>query len=473
MKKPAIIILFFLLAFGTVNAQKVWTLEDCINHALENNIQVKQYLLRVENAHSDVFQSKINMLPNLNGYVSHGWNWGQAIDRFTNQFATERVQSNNFYGSSTVTIFNGFQKVNTVRKSQYDLMATKFDTDKFLDDISLSIAMAYLQILYAQEYVAIAENQINITRQQVERMKKLVTAGTLAQGDLLTIEAQLAAEDLQGVEAQNNLDLAFLTLVQMLDLPLTDGFTIERPVIEFYESQTILMKPDQIFSFAMGKQPGIKSNEMRYESAMRSLAIARGAQSPNIQMVGSWGTGYSGAQKIGKDEYLETIPIGYTSDNKLVTTQVVKYGSTAIKPFADQFNDNNNRTIDFRVNVPIFNGWYTRTSINKAKIAMQNAEFELESSKLQLNKTIQQAWADANASFKKYNASNKKVIATQESFKYADQRFNLGMLTSLDYNNAKKELQRAQSEMLQSKYDYVFKTKVLDFYMGLPLSIKN
>ncbi len=473
MKKIIRVIALIALSMSSSFAQKAWTLEECVNHALENNIQVKQYLLGVENAQSDVLQSKMNLLPNLNGFVSHGWNWGQTIDRFTNQFATARVQSNNFYGSSTITIFNGFQKINSVRKSEFDLLSTKFDTDKFMDDISLSIAMAYLQILYSQEYLSIAENQIGITRQQVERMKKLVSAGTLAQGDLLTIEAQLAAEELQVVEAKNNLDLALLNLAQMLDLPTTDGFTIERPAIELYESKSMTMDPSQIFRFAVGKQPGIKSSEMKLESSMKSLAIARGSQSPSIQMAGSWGTGYSGAQKIGKDQYLETITIGTTSDNKPVYAQVVRYGNYAIKPFSDQFSDNNNRTIDLRVSIPIFNGWNTRTNIGKAKIAVQNATYELESAKLQLNKTIQQAWADAGASFKKYNASNKKVDATRESFKYAEQRFTLGMLTSLDYNNAKKELQRAQSELLQAKYDYVFKTKVLDFYMGLPLSIKN
>lgn len=469
-------ILFMLFALAILipvaRSQKTWTLEDCINHALDHNIQVKQYLLSVENAGMDLTQSKINLLPTLNAYVSHGWNWGKAIDRFTNQFATERVRSNNFYASSSVTLFNGFQKTNTIQKSKYDLEATRYEVDKFMDDISLNIALAYLQILYTQEYVTIAENQADITRQQVERMKKLVAAGTLAEGDLLMVEAQLAAEELQVVEAKNNFDLATLTLAQMLDLSSTDGFVIEKPEVEFYESNTMLLQPGQIFQVALGTQPIIKSKELRIRSAMKGYAIARGSQSPSLQMAVTWGTGFSGAQKLFIDPYFEEVQIGYDSQMRPVYSLIQRYGGTEIKPFADQISDNNNRTIDFRLNIPVFNGWYTRTSISKAKLAVRNAELDMESTKMQLHKTIQQAWADANASFKKFKASEKKVAASRESFHYAEQKFNVGMLTSFDYNNSKTTLLRAESELLQAKYDYIFKTKVLDFYMGLPLSVR-
>ncbi|MGB4206024.1 MAG: TolC family protein [Bacteroidales bacterium] len=461
---------FFFLSF----AQKVWTLEDCIQHAFENNIQIKQYMLGVESAETSLLQSKLNLLPNLNGYVSHGWNWGQAIDRFTNQFATERVRSNNFYASSSFNVFSGFQKINTVRQEQLNAMANRLDADSFMDDLALNIATAYLQILFAEEMLENTTNQLNITRQQVVRMEKLVAAGTLAKGDLLTIEAQAAAEELQMVEARNNLDLTYLTLAQMLDLPSVQDFRILKPEIELYESQTMTMTPEQIFAYAVMKRPNIKSAELKVESAVKNLAIARGAQSPSISMNASWGTGFSGAQKIGGDPVTIPTEFGYVWFNNVkvpVFTDYSQYSKYEIKPFKQQFNDNNNRTIDFRMSIPIFNGWYVRSSIEKAKLAIQNASYEHETAKLQLNKTIQQAWADASASLKKYAASGKKVEATEESFKYAEQRFNLGMLTSLDYNNAKNELQRAQSEMLQAKYNYIFKTKVLDFYMGIPITL--
>lgn len=474
MKKFLFVLIVLFPAVFTLTAQKAWTLQDCIDHAFKNNIQIKQYMLGVENAEASLLQSKINLLPNLNGYVSHGWNWGQAIDRFTNQFATERVRSNNFYGSSSFTVFNGFQKINTVRQNQLNATASRFDADSYMDDVALSIATAYLQILFAQELLENTLNQSNITRQQVERMQKLVAAGTLARGDLLTIEAQASAEELQVVEARNNLDLTYLNLAQMLDLPSARDFIIVRPEIELYETQTMTMSPEQIFTTAVGKRPNIKSTELKVESAVKGLAIARGGQSPSVSMNASWGTGFSGAQKVGLDDFKVPTEFGYVWINQAkvpVYTEFTQYARYEIKPFNEQFSDNNNRTIDFRMSIPIFNGWYVRSSIEKAKLAIQNATYEHETAKLQLSKTIQQAWADASASLKKYAASEKKVEATEESFKYAEQRFNLGMLTSLDYNNAKNELQRAQSELLQAKYDYVFKTKVLDFYMGIPITL--
>jgi outer membrane protein len=259
----------------SLNAQKVWSLEDCIDHAFRNNIQIKQYMLGVENAEINLTQSKMNLLPNLNGYVSHGWNWGQAVDRFTNQFATERVQSNNFYGSSSFTVFNGFQKVNTVRQNELEVMAGKLDADNFMDDIALNIATAYLQILFAQELLEISLNQAEITRQQVQRMEKLVAAGTLARGDLLLLLAQAAAEELRMVEARNNLDMSHLNLAHMLDLPSAAGFQIARPEIDLYETQSMTMTPEQIYNSALVKRPGIKSAELKVESAIKGLAVAR------------------------------------------------------------------------------------------------------------------------------------------------------------------------------------------------------
>lgn len=471
MKKISLLITIALLAVYSLPAQKNWTLEDCIHHAFENNIQIKQFRLGIDNAEINLMQSRMNMLPNLNGYVSHGWNWGQAIDRFTNQFATERVQSNNFYGQSSFTVFSGFQKMNRYRQSQLDVMASKLDTDNFMDDIALNIATAYLQILFAEELAEIAVNQLDITQQQVQRMEKLVAAGTLARGDLLMVEAQLAAEELQVVQAQNNLEMSLLTLAHMLDLPSAEGFQIAKPEIELYESRSMTMTPEQIYSNAVQKRPGIQSAEIKVESAVKGLAIARGNQIPTVNLVAFWGTGYSGAQRIGRNPFFEEIAIGYDSEMNPVYTKVQRFETFDIKPFIDQFSDNNNHTIDFRVNIPIFNGWNTRSNISRARIGIENARYEHEAARLQLNKTIQQAWADATASLKQYAASEKKVAATEESFNYAEQRFNIGMLTSLDYNNAKNELQRAQSEMLQAKYDYVFKTKVLDFYMGIPITL--
>jgi outer membrane protein len=221
-----------LVLITSLKAQEVWTLEKCVEYALTNNIQVKQQLLQVKSEQALLQQDKLSLLPSLNGGASHGYNFGQTIDRYTNEFATDRVQTDNFYLGSTVTLFQGFQKINQVKQRQVDLIAAQYDKDKFMDDISLSIATGYLQILYYNEMVKTTENQLKSTELQSARLKKLVDAGALAQGDFYTLEAQRALENSQVVSARNNLDLAHLTLVQMLDLPTTEGFSIESPDLE-------------------------------------------------------------------------------------------------------------------------------------------------------------------------------------------------------------------------------------------------
>lgn len=457
-------------------AQKVWSLEECVNHALTNNLQVKKQMLLVEASKADVLQSKLDLLPGITGNASHAYNYGQTVDRYTNQFATSRVQSNNFYLQSGVTLFNGFQKLNLIKQNQLDLMATREEADKYMNDMSLNIATFYLQALFYKELVDIRTNQLEITNQQVERMNKLVNAGTMAQGDLFTIEAQLAGEESSLVSAENDLELSLLTLSQLLDLPSAEGFDIEKPEITLDDNPGMTVSPEEVYSFAESHMPEIKAADYRMQSSERQLARARGSYYPSLALSGSWGTGYSGASSvidqitlgqprlIGFAEIPDGDPINVYAYQESYTTK--------IKPWADQISDNNNQTIGLYLTIPILNGWQSRTMVSKSKIALESSRIDFDLQKMALRKTIQQAWADARAALKSYNAAIKKKSATQESFRYADQKFNVGIMNSVDYNNAKKDLTNAESEMLQSKYDYVFKKTVLDFYMGKPLSLK-
>ncbi len=440
-----------LVLISGIRAQEVWTLEKCVEYALTNNIQVKQQLLIVKNEQAMLQQDKLSMLPSLNGGASHGYNFGQTVDRYTNQFATDRVQTDNFYLGSTVTLFEGFQKVNQVKQRKIDLQATQFDTDKFMDDISLGIATGYLQILFYSELLKTAENQLNATEQQSDRLKKLVDAGAIAQGDYFTLEAQKAAENSQVVSAQNNLDIAHLTLVQMLDLPTTEGFEIEYPDLELGVQPTLAITAEQIYAFALETQPVIKSAESKVKSSEIGLTMAQGMQSPSLSLQGSLGTGFSG-------------------NNKLLDSTTFSY---KVKPFADQVHDNFNRSVALNLNVPIFNGWSTRTNISRAKINVENQKYNLELSKLQLRKTIQQAYADAKAALNNYESSLTGVAAAHESFRYAEQKFTVGAMNSVDYNNSKKDFEKAESDLLRAKYEFIFKSTVLDFYMGKPLSLKR
>lgn len=285
--------MFFLLQFlfmsFIVSSQetKIWTLEDCINYALDNNLSLKKQDLMISNQEEILLQSKLGILPNLNGYASHGYNWGQRIDPFTNEFATDRVRSNNLYLQGDLNLFSGMQQLNTIKRNMLDLRSAQFDADYYRDEISISVATQYLQTLFYIEFVTIANNQIDITRQQVERTKKLVDAGTLAKGDQLTIEAQLASEELSLVEAENNLALSYLDLTQLLELPTPKGFVIEKPELGLI-NQPEIFTPEQIFGVAVQERPEIKSAETKLESSQKTLSIAKGGYYPSLSLMPTW-----------------------------------------------------------------------------------------------------------------------------------------------------------------------------------------
>ncbi len=244
----------FIVFASRAQDNKIWTLEDCINYALDNNISVKKQDLLINNQEESLLQSKLGILPNLNGYASHGYNWGQRVDPFTNEFATDRVRSNNLYLQGDLNLFSGLQQLNLIKRNMLNLKSAQYDADYYKDEISISVATQYLQTLFYIEFVAMANNQIDITRQQVERTKKLVDAGTLAKGDLLTIEAQLASEELSVVEAENNLALSYLNLTQLLELPTPKGFEIEKPELGLID-QPEIFTPEQIFGVAVQGPP--------------------------------------------------------------------------------------------------------------------------------------------------------------------------------------------------------------------------
>ncbi|MFC2100204.1 TolC family protein [Bacteroidota bacterium] len=465
---------FFLFITINLQAQENWSLERCINYAIDNNLVIKQQGLSVQLAEADLLQSKATILPDINGNASHAYNFGQTIDRFTNTFATERVQSNNFYLSSNIAVFNGFVLLNTIRQNKLNLLSSRYNLEKMQDDVSLQIATAYLNILYNIEVLEVAETTVAVTRQQVDRTEKMVKAGTLAKGNLLTIEAQKATEELQVVNAKNQLDLSYLTLTQMLDLPTTEGFEIEKPDVAIPDEITLLNHPESIYSYAVSNLPEIKSAEISVESSMRGLAIARGYSSPSLILSGSYGTGYSEAAQQLKDFALtgDTNTIGVTLDgnNTLVGVPATKYNYERI-PFKDQINDNLNKSIGLYMSVPIFNGLQTRTSINRAKIAVKNAEYNLQISKNELYKTIQQAHADAVAALNEYHAAGKSVEALEESFNYTEQKFNVGLVNTVEYNDAKSKLTASRSDLLRTKYNFIFRKTILDFYMGKPIKL--
>jgi outer membrane protein len=305
-------------------------------------------------------------------------------------------------------------------------------------------------------------------------MEKMVAAGSSARGDLLNILAQKATEQLNVVDAQNRLNISYISLQQVINLPVSGDFTIEKPLLKAVQPPKDKITVDVIFDHAMKTRPEIKSAELRVESAQKRLAIARGYVQPTLSLSGSWGTGYSGvAEEIDPNVPGKIIfdSVGFTKTSReAVIVGQVDY-SYRTKAFADQLKDNSNQTVGFYLNIPIFNGWSGRTAISKAKIQKSQVELDLGIQTRDLRKLIEQSYADASSALQKYSASEQKVSAQTEAFKYAQQKFDVGVMTSFDYNNTKKDLTMAQSQLLQAKYDFIFKTTILEFYMGNPIKI--
>jgi len=449
-----IYLLLFLSSF-TLNAQDAWTLEQCIKYAFDNNIQIKQQQLSVKISEGKLFQSKMGVLPSLNASGDHSYNFGLATSVKTGQKEAQNTQSTSISLYSSVTLFNGLQTYNTIKQNKFDLLATTSDVEKVKNNIALSIASAYLQILYSEELVTSTSKQLELSKMQVERTSVLVKAGSLPEGNLLEMEAQVASDELTFVNTQNQLDLAYLTLTQYLDLKTPEGFKIQKPNLDSIEGRLIDLTPIGVYESAQQIMPQIISAGYRVSSAEKGLKIAKGGMSPQLSLSGGYG---SGAQYYLTDVY-------YLNSSTGLMERYVE------DPFMTQIKDNATKTIALKLSIPIFNGWQVRNGISNAKISLDNARLNFENEKNVLYKDIQQAYTDALAAQKKYKASQKNLAALNEAFRYSEQKFSVGMVTSVDYTTAKTKLSKAETDLLQAKYELIFKSKILEFYKGVPLSL--
>jgi outer membrane protein len=460
--------LFFLPDSKAQNSG--WTLQQCIDHAIKNNLSVRQTQLNQNLAEQNLLQSKAGTLPSLNGSASNVYNFGQTIDPFTNTFATARVRSDRFSISSNLTLFSGLQQYNTIQANTLSLFASKQDLEKIKNDVSLNIATAFIQILFNRELLMNSRNQAQVTRLQVERTRKLVDAGGVARNVLLDLDAQLANEDLAVVNAENQFSLANLNLALLLDLKELADFSISVPDVAEPSASLLAQDAETIFRSAETGQPGMKAAEARVNSAAKSVLVAKGARYPTLSIFGSFGTGYSGAAREIVGTSNTTIPIGFTQNGETVFTTARNF-DYQLTPWSKQLDNNLNKTFGLTLQVPFFNGLQTYTGIERAKINFESARLNLETTRRDLRRTIHQAHADALNAWKKLEATRKSVEALTLSFENTEKRFNVGMLNSVEYNDAKNKLNQSKSTLLQAKYDYLFKVKVLDFYQGKPLTL--
>lgn len=435
---------FSLMSFIPVRAQKAWTLQECITYALENNLQVKRQELNVQYAKNNFTQSYFNTLPNLNGQVGEGYSAGQTFDYFASEYKDQNYWSGNLGLSSNVTLFGGFQTINNIMKSKYDFLKSKSDLEKSKNDIALQLALAYLQVLFTKELKDVSKSKLDVTSMQVERTRKMLEVGNVAQGEYLQIKAQEANDKTSLINAENNLGIAYLDLTQLLDLDSTGGFDVVFPANIEVELLAALETVPNIFSLALESMPQIKSAEYTLKSAEKQLSMAWGQVSPSVSLNGSLSTFYS----------------------TVATNPLDPLARYAVK---DQFKDYYNKQVNIGVSIPLFNRLQVKNSISNAKLQMNDTKLQLDLAKMALYKEVQQAHADASAAREKYYSSVEAVKYNEEAFKYTSQKLEVGLVNSVDYNIAQNNLISAKSSMLQAKYEYIFKLKILDLYMDKPI----
>ena len=371
------IYLFFLLLNILIqtSAQEptnnTWSLEDCIEYAMENNIQIKQTILNTQYNENLLKQSRLGQIPSLNSSANYTYSWGRALDQTTYQFTNnQKINSISVGISSSVNLFNGLKVRNTIEQNELNLMASYEDVEKIKDDISLNIAAAYLTILFNKELKTVTENQLKITAQQVDRTRKMVDAGKLAEGSFLEIQAQYASEELNLVNAENQLAISMLNLQQTLDLPIDTAFDVDIPELEDPATDPIVISAVEVYRIAEQEMPQIKGAELSLQSSEKQLSIAKGGRSPQLYLSGNFNSGYSDIREQVTDLMPVSPIIGNTSPDFSGTNvygpefNLPTYGKY---PFGNQLIDNRSAGVGLGLSIPIFNGWQVNSGIAKCQ----------------------------------------------------------------------------------------------------------
>ena len=437
MKVLSTLSCFFI--FISIQAQQIWSLEDCIDYALKNNISLKQSELNIELNKNEYFQSKMELLPSVNISNSLSNNRGRYINPFTNEFDEEVSSSLNLSYNSNFSLFNGFKNINQIKKAANESLKSIYDLESAQNDLISSIALSYLQILFNEELYQTSESQLNLTKNQENRIKTLVESGSIAQGELLNIQSQLALEEQQLIQAENQLNLSKLQLAQLLELNQYENLNVLKLDIKvpIFKIQNNI---NTDYAIALNTQSSIKSSELQINSALYDLKIAKANYLPNLSI----------GHRIST-LYLDNVDDMFT--------------------FNEQLENNQQSAIYLSLNIPIFNKWSVRNSVAQSKIQIENSQLNAQQVKNQLRKNMEQAYADQLAAYKKYQATQKAVIAFKEAFTYINERYELGMVNSYEFNESKNKLISAESDELRAKYDLIFKVKLYEFYTSLKFEL--
>lgn len=426
----------------SAQAQEGWTLRQCIDYAIEHNIDIRRTANAAEQSEVSVNTAKWARLPNLNGSAGQSWNWGRTQTAIKNEatgdYSTVYVNTNsnstNMSVSTSIPIFTGLEIPNQYALAKLNLKAAMADLEKAKEDISINIASAYLQVLFNKELHQVSLGQVELSKEQLARISRLAELGKASPAEVAEAKARVAQDEMNAVQADNNYQLALLDLSQLIELETPEGFTLSAPVVTL--ELLPLTPPDEVYQTALTTKAAVQAAQYRLEGSKHSIRIAQSAFYPQLNLNGSLGTNYY---------------------------------STIDRNFSQQLQDNFSKYVGLSLSVPIFNRFSTRNRVRTARLQQENYALQLDNTKKTLYKEIQQAWYTALASESKYTSSSTAADASEESFRLMSEKYDNGKATAVEYNEAKQNLMKAQSDELQAKYEYLFRTKILDFYKGVPI----
>ena len=454
-KRSFLSLMVMLICCVTAQAQsKVWTLEECVKYAIQNNISIKQSELDSKTALIGKKDAIGNFLPSLNASASHSWNIGLNQDITTGLLRNQTTQFTSAGANVGVDIYKGLQNQNTLRKANLSIVAAKYQLLKMQEDIALNVANAFLQVLFNKENLKVQKEQLGINEKQYARSEELVNAGSIPRGDLLDIKATVAQNNQNVIAADNALLISKLSLAQLLQLKDFENFDVVDDTNMRDENNIMAQTPIAIYDKAVEGRTELKIARTNLEIAQKDVEIAKGAFQPTLQGFYSFNSRVSYAD----------VPVFDDKGNII--------GTRNSAPFFNQFGDNKGQSFGAQLSIPIFNGFSVRNNVERSKVSLERSKIAVEQQDLDLQRNVFTAFTDAKGALNAYESSVVALEARQGAYNYAKERYDVGLMNSFDFNQSQTLLTNAQSEVIRTKYDYIFKIKILEFYFGIPL-IKN
>ncbi|MDX5340452.1 MAG: TolC family protein [Cyclobacteriaceae bacterium] len=443
---------FFLFMFGVIVHLKAQTeipqgpydLQTCVEIALKNNLTLERTRLNQEITAATLLQNQGQRIPSFSMGASSGYRWGRSINPVTNLFENNRIGNINVFANSALTVFGGMRVNNNVAQARKNLEVGEFNIQATTNQVTLDIINQFINVVFNREQVKIAENQLNSTTEQLARTTKLVNAGSLPLSDQLDLQSQNATNQLEVINAKNSLRQAKLALAQAMQIPFSEDFDVLEPSFEVTEYDMATNDPARIYEIAIDIMPEIKASEANVESAEYGVKVAKGAFLPSL--------------RLSMDIFSNYV-------------DQPGFGQTEIPAFSTQIENNLSQSANLQLSIPIFTNFNNRAAVQRARAQKALAEVDNVQAKNQLRQDIETAYNQALAAELSYEASLTRVKSLEETFRIAQQRFDLGAINSVDFQVAQNNLFNAQADLLNAKYTYIFRVKVLEFYLGNPLNL--